>query len=141
MNALPGSLEQPTTLQQHLTIRLLGFPILTWNNTCLAISRRLVRALLYRLACDGEPVARAHLQLLFWPDVPESIARRNLSHLLTHLRRSLPNPQILLTTRDEVRLDSSQMSCDVIEFKHALLDPKLDTAVLHNCASLYRDSF
>lgn len=103
MDALPASLEGPTTLQQHLSIRLLGFPIRTWNNTNLAFPRRLVRECLYYLACDSEPVARGHLQVLFWPDVPESIAWRSLSHLLTHLRRSLPVTQIPITTRDEVR--------------------------------------
>lgn len=136
MDALPASLEGPTTLQQHLSIRLLGSPILTWNNTNLAIQRRLVRALLYRLACDCEPVARAHLQLLFWPDVPESIARRILSHLLTHLRRSLPVPQILITTRDEMQMDSNQMWCDVVEIGDAVTFADGKTTRMHTVRNL-----
>lgn len=41
---------------------------------------------------------------LCWPDAPEATARRHLSHLLTHLRRALPSPDLLLVAADQVAL-------------------------------------
>ncbi len=141
MNALPSSLQQLATLQPCLRFHLLGSPIVAWNDTVLAISRRSVRALLYRLACASKPVTRGHLHLLFWPDVPDLVARRNLSHLLTHLRRALPQPQIVVATSEEVCLESSQTWCDVFEFKNAVFDPTTDTSHLRHLVSLYRGPF
>jgi DNA-binding SARP family transcriptional activator len=76
-----------------------------WAGQPLAIPRRQARALLYHLAARLEPVPREQLCFLFWPDTPESTARRNLSHLLTHLRRALPAPEVLLTANDCIALD------------------------------------
>jgi hypothetical protein len=74
MNVLPSSLGQLITLHPYLRFHLLGSPTVSWNNTFLNIPRRLVRALLYRLACESGPVTKGHLHLLFWSDMPESIA-------------------------------------------------------------------
>lgn len=105
------------------------------------IPRRSVRALLYRLACTTEAVTRGHLQLLFWPDVPDAIARRNLSHHLTHLRRSLPLPRILLAGPDSVQLEHGLVSCDVVEFRRAAFYSSVDTAPFQHFVSLYRGPF
>jgi DNA-binding SARP family transcriptional activator/tetratricopeptide (TPR) repeat protein len=141
MNAGLPALGQPVASGSCLRFRLLGPPIAAWNETVLAISRRLVRALLYRLASDPEPVTRGHLRLLFWPDVPESVARRNLSHLLTHLRRALPEPEMLVATGDEVWLEPCQIRCDVLELKRAGFEPATDAPHLRHAASLYRGPF
>jgi DNA-binding SARP family transcriptional activator/tetratricopeptide (TPR) repeat protein len=138
MSILPTPFGQPAASQSGLRFYLLGPPAVTWNGAGLAIPRRSVRALLYRLAFDAEPVSRAHLHLLFWPDLPESAARRNLSHLLTHLRRALPLPQILVASGHEVWLESSQTWCDVLEFKGAELGPAVDVSHLRHWVSLYR---
>ena len=98
------------------TIRLLGSPTVTWDGAPLPILRRQTRILLYRLAVPGPPLSRDHLSFLFWPDVPESIAGRNLSHLLTHLRQALPNSDVLITAEDQVYLDSKETWSDVREF-------------------------
>ncbi len=138
---MPSTNGQPVTLQPQLQLHLLGSPLVTWKNTSLDIPRRLVRALLYRLACAPRPVTRGNLQLLFWSDTPESVARRNLSHHLTHLRRAFPLPQVLLTTADEIWLDLSQIWCDVLEFGGVSLDSEVDTSLLHQTISLYRGPF
>jgi DNA-binding SARP family transcriptional activator/tetratricopeptide (TPR) repeat protein len=124
-----------------MRFHLFGSPFVAWDDTVLFISRRLVRALLYRLACDSEPVARGHLQYLLWPDVPEVTARRNLSHHLTHLRRALPEPEVLVAAGDEVWLEPSQIWCDVLELKTAGLDLETDIAHLRHAVSLYRGPF
>jgi TolB-like protein len=50
-----------------------------------------VRALLARLARrPGEPLARAHLAGLLWPDRPDAQGRASLRQALTALRRGLP---------------------------------------------------
>lgn len=138
MDSLLPSLGPPALTQPRLRCHLLGPPAVAWDDTPLAIPRRSVRALLYRLACASGPVSRGHLQLLFWPDVPEVVARRNLSHLLTHLRRALPVAEPLVATGNEVGLEPSQIWCDVRELKEAESDPATDTSLLRYWASLYR---
>ena len=54
-----------------------------------------------------QPVPREHLCYLFWSDKPESQARRNLSHLLTHLRRALPASDDILSVDDQIALNGS----------------------------------
>jgi hypothetical protein len=66
----------------QLQATLLGVPNVMWQGEPVAILRRQPSALLYRLAAELRPVARSHLCYLFWPDVPEGAARRNLTRLL-----------------------------------------------------------
>jgi DNA-binding SARP family transcriptional activator/tetratricopeptide (TPR) repeat protein len=134
-------LGQSAPARPPLRCRLLGPPCVEWDSTALAIPRRSVRALLYRLACASQPVSRGHLHLLFWPDVPETLARRNLSHLLTHLRRALPVPHILVARGDGVCLEPSQVWCDVLELKEADFDSTTDASHLRHWVSLYHGPF
>ena len=96
-----------------LRIALLGAPTVTWCDRSLVIPRRQARALLYRLARGPDPVAREHLCYLFWPEEPDATARRNLTLLLSHLRRALPAPDLVLTAGDSVALDRGQVWCDI----------------------------
>ena len=91
-----------------LRVALLGSPDVTWAGQPLAIPRRQACALLYRLASRLRPVTREQFCFLFWPDTPESAARRSLAHLLTHLRRSLPTPELVSATSDTVGLDAGR---------------------------------
>lgn len=141
MQILPSSRGQQGASRPFLRLHLLGSPIVFWDDTILTISRRAVRALLYRLACDSGPLSRGHLHLLFWPDVPEEAARRNLSHLLTHLRRALPWPHILVATSDEVWLQPGYLWCDAREFNQTPIKPNADSALLRHLVSLYRGPF
>jgi len=110
----PRSLASTATV---LRVYLLGPPVVQWADQPLGIPRRQTRALLYRLAADLEPIPRAHLCFLFWPDIPESKSRRNLSFLLSHLRRGLPAPDLLLTLDDRIGLDPEQVWSDTVAFE------------------------
>ncbi len=99
-----------------LRVALLGPPVILWTGQPLAISRRQVRALLYRLASDLQPVPREQLCFLFWPDSPHSCARRSLSHLLTHLRLAFPEPDIVEFSNEYVALDPTRVWCDTVAF-------------------------
>ncbi len=101
-----------------LRFYLLGPAIVTWKHTPLNITRRQVRKLLYLLATQESAVPLERLHYLFWSDKPESFCRSNLSHLLTHARRSLPNKDILTVTNSIAMLDPSQTWSDVGEFKN-----------------------
>ncbi|MFN8442877.1 MAG: BTAD domain-containing putative transcriptional regulator [Caldilineaceae bacterium] len=87
-----------------LEIYLLGAPRLCWDRSLISIPRRQVRALLYRLAAEMEPISREHLCWLFWPDATQCEAHRNLSHLLTHLRHFLPLDLVLACNDDAISL-------------------------------------
>ncbi len=100
-----------------LRLYLLGPPRVEWAGHPLTIPRRQVRALLYYLAAHRQPVPRERLCFLFWSDTPESQARRNLSHLLTHLRRALPDPTLLLASGERAGLNPTRTWSDVTAFE------------------------
>ncbi|MFQ6059051.1 MAG: BTAD domain-containing putative transcriptional regulator, partial [Anaerolineae bacterium] len=104
-------------LRASLRVYLLGPPGVEWAGRPLAIPRRQARALLYRLAAWLQPIPREQLCFLFWPDTPESTARRHLSHLLTHLRRALPAPEMLLAADDHLGLDPGRVWSDTMAFE------------------------
>lgn len=101
----------------RLNICLLGPPAVLWQGEKVAIARRKVRAALFYLAGQKMPVLRDRLCLLFWPDLDESGARRNLTRLLTQLRQALPASQALIADADLVSLDKEAVWCDADEFR------------------------
>ena len=131
------------TCPAELSIRLLGLPVVTLHQTHLDIPRREVRALLYRLANRLEPISREQLCFLFWPNAPESTARRALSHLLTHLRNALSSPEIVMTRDDQVELNRDYVWTDTATFEQ-LGDTSLlchQLSVLQQGLDLYRGPF
>jgi DNA-binding SARP family transcriptional activator/tetratricopeptide (TPR) repeat protein len=100
-----------------LWVYMLGPPNVEWAGRAVVIPRRQARALLYRLAARLQPVPREHLCYLFWSDTDESTARRNLSRLLTHLRRALATPKVLVTSGDHVGLDPRSVWSDTAAFE------------------------
>lgn len=104
----------------RLVICLLGVPKVCWKGSLISIPRRQVRALLYRLATEMEPISREHLCWLFWPDVATQEAHRNLSHLLTHLRYFLPDQKMLCATDDLLLLDPQYVWSDSATFLRLL---------------------
>lgn len=126
-----------------LQLLLFGSPAAAWRGAPLRIDRRQVRALLYRLAAEGRPVAREQLCFLFWSDVPELAARRALTSLLSHLQRALPSAVHLLVDGDSVALDTSNISIDSISYGRILAAgmpaPRIEHLV--QSASLYRGPF
>ncbi len=122
----------------ELCILLLGSPRVEWHGEKIDIPRRAVRALLYRLAADEHPVSRDHLCLLFWREKDQATARRNLSHLLTHLRRALPQPEMIQSVDESVALNAEQIWCDARAFL-ALVQPlDLGGALTRETASARR---
>jgi predicted ATPase/DNA-binding SARP family transcriptional activator len=105
---LPSAEATQTTLR----IALLGPPMLVWSGRPLAIARRQARALLYRIAAAAHPVPRGQLGYLLWPESPEPTARRNLTVLLTQIRRVLPRPDLLVTADDAIGLDHEAAQSD-----------------------------
>lgn len=124
-------------------IRLLGPPAILWEGSYLSIPRRRARALLYRLALDLRPVAREHLVDLFWSSTPDAVAHRDLTHLLTHLRRALPCADILQTTNDFLFLSPALAASDTQQFLFLFRPPYTvqDPAVLRAALDLFHGSF
>lgn len=96
----------------YLRLYLLGPPAIYCGDEAINVPRRQARALLYRLGVRMQPIPREHLCFLFWPNVSEIRARRNLTHLLTHLRRALPDCEDLITGDDQVALNSELVWSD-----------------------------
>lgn len=126
-----------------LRIHLLGPPKVEGADRALALPRRQVRALLFRLAARCQPVPRDELCYLFWADKPDTTARRNLRGLLTHLRSALPAPALLITSQDVVGLDPDSVWSDTVLFERLCTSPKLSTQVeaLEQAVELYHGSF
>src|SRR5262245_43890401 len=101
----------------ELQVYLLGSARIQQRKTALNIPRLKARALFYRLAVHLEPVARAHLCFLFWPDSPDTLARRNLTLLLSHLRRALPASACLTTGSEQVQLEPARVWSDSADFE------------------------
>jgi DNA-binding SARP family transcriptional activator len=108
----PNPLPRYEVTETPLRIALLGPPALMWGRQPFAIARRQARALLYRIAAAAHPVPRGQLGYLFWPDIPEAAARRNLTVLLTQIRRALPQPDLLVAADDAIGLDHASVETD-----------------------------
>jgi len=123
-----------------LEIRLLGPPSVNWTGKPLHIPRRQARGLLFRLAIHMQPVPREHLCYLFWSDKPENQARRNLSHLLTHLRRALPAPDDILSVDDQIALNGSLVWSDSVAFEQlcTAYQRRPSAPTLHEAVEYYR---
>lgn len=103
-----------------LSINLLGPPQIALAGAPLTLPRRQMRALLYRLAVAQQPVPRDPLCFLFWPDIADTAARRNLTVLLNQLRQALPAPTLLQTQPDLIQLDPAHIQTDTVAFANAV---------------------
>lgn len=104
------------SFDQILHINLLGTPYTLCGGQPFELVRRQARALLYYLANTCTPVSRDKLLYLFWPDEPESKARRNLARLSSYLRVELPRPEILQTTRESLQINPERVQVDTLRF-------------------------
>lgn len=116
MNTIIGKTNPPPLL----AVKLFGPPEVTNTGTIIPLARRQMRALLFRLAAVSRPVARDQLCFLFWPDIADGAARRNLTVLLNQLRQALPFPNVLQTQGDAILLDPAQRQTDTVAFAEAL---------------------
>ncbi len=126
-----------------LKISLIGSPEVRWDESHLPISRRQTRSLLYRLATRLVPVPRAQLCYLFWPDLPEANARRNLTHVLTLVRRGLPQPHLLVADDQTVALEPGAVWSDTEAFVQLIQtgDARQRPAALRKALDLCRGPF
>ncbi|MBV9791737.1 MAG: tetratricopeptide repeat protein [Chloroflexi bacterium] len=135
-------LVRPPHTSTLLHIVLFGPPQLSWDDQPVALPRRQLRALLYRLAATLQPVSRDQLCFLFWPDSPEATARRNLTVLLNQLRNLLPAPDLIIPQRDVVALDSTRVQVDAVALAEALAPQRQsDLDALATAVDRYRGSF
>jgi DNA-binding SARP family transcriptional activator len=111
-----------------------------WGEHYIDIPRRRARALLFRLAVDMLPVAREHLVYLFWSNIPDSTAHRDLTHLLTHLRAALPDELQIQTTSDFVFLNPSSVWSDSSAFLELFRAPfaRASMEILTQATELFR---
>ena len=131
---------QPATAMLQTT--LFGTPTIMWAGAALPIPRRQTRALIYRLAADMRPASRDQLCALFWPDVPDVAARRNLTHLLTHARRALPDPALLQIGADAVGLSPAGVSSDTVTAQRLIAEgARVSIAALRRAAELLHGPF
>ncbi|HMP42199.1 MAG TPA: AAA family ATPase, partial [Roseiflexaceae bacterium] len=122
-----------------MRIHLLGSCQVLRHDQPLVVRRRRVRALLYRLAAQPDPVPRSILAFLFWPDEPDVVARRQLTRLLSSLRAELPDPQCLLVDEDMVMLDPARVQVDTRQFLGYAA--QTETTALMAAAALYHGPF
>lgn len=99
-----------------LKFSLLGPPRLYTNGTEFFMTRSIVRAMAYYLACQDKPTSRADLQLMFWPEASASRGTTALRETLSKLRGSLPEKYFLITTPTHVYFDRTFVGCDVLDF-------------------------
>lgn len=127
------------SLEEKVALHLLGPPRVMWQDASLSILRQQARATLYCIAAEPASVPRERLAFLFWPDEPEARAQRNLSRLLSFLRKELPHPDCLLVNRRTVQLNRDWAWSDCLDLEEAHESREL--ATLKRSADLYRGRF
>jgi DNA-binding SARP family transcriptional activator len=90
--------------------------------------RRRVALLACLAAANGRPVSRDKLMALLWPDADSEHARHLLSDSIYLIRKEL-GEAALVSAGQDIRLDDSRVSSDVLEFGQALLQGRLEQAV------------
>lgn len=106
-------------------VRLFGNPAIRYDREWLEPPVGLPSALLYYLAHKTLWVPREELAFLFWSDIPEANARRNLRNLVLRVKE-LNYTQNLEIERSRLRW---QVDTDVSEFSNALKNNQLDIAI------------
>ncbi|MBN1147791.1 MAG: AAA family ATPase [Anaerolineales bacterium] len=131
------------SIPYKLCISLLGPPTVSLAGEVYSIPRRQVRALLYRLAAEPRPLSRSYLCFLFWGDLPESIARKNLSRLLVYLSRALPNQNLLRSDETQLQLDARLAWVDTRAFDQhwEMWKSTRQLQELQSAVEFYRGSF
>ena len=116
-----------------LKILLLGPPEVTLDGKPVLIKRRLNRALLFYLAAQAYPVTREEVCDLFWPDVPEETARKNLREALSRLRTAIGLADLIFSDGEQLYLNPACIWVDYREMI-SLFSP------LMNSSEMYRGS-
>lgn len=133
-----------------LTLALLGgFSAQIDSRPATSFRSQKARALLAYLVMEAErPHERAILAALFWPEIPDALALRNLSQTLIWLRRAIGegDPPYLLLNRRQAQWNlAAAVEVDALRFL-ALVERKRTSAVatpeaLHEAVALYTGEF
>jgi predicted ATPase/DNA-binding SARP family transcriptional activator len=125
-----------------LTLRLLGTPQVSREGAPVSgfISAK-AQGLLYYLAVTGRPHTREALAGLFWSDMPEVQAAKNLRNVLSNLR-ALAGTHLLISRQDVAFDRTSAYWLDVELFLSTLGDAATrDLGALHRAVELYQGDF
>ena len=123
----------------YLSVHLLGSPGITWQQKAYSIARRQARALLFHLAATLQPHSRQQLSFLFWPDVAEARARKNLNRLLSYLHQTLPHQDMLILHKETVQLNPDWVWSDAGRFDYLCAVAGIEEA--RAAVKLYRGPF
>jgi DNA-binding SARP family transcriptional activator len=130
-------------MNEILQFRLLGQPQITWGGQPLNdFTTRKAQALLIYLASTGYRHSREKLAGLFWPDMPDGQALKNLRTILPGLRQ-LVGPY-LIVTREAITFDQAQPYWLDVEVLRKALENKAVTAnmqQLWEVIALYQEDF
>jgi DNA-binding SARP family transcriptional activator/predicted ATPase len=127
---------------RDFAIYLFGSPKILQQGFVLNVPRAQTRALLYLLAANLEPVSRARLAYLLWPELPEAASSRHLTNALNHLRRALGEPAAILKRGDTLQLNPDLIWTDVAAFTHLVSDDRTGNVILSTDAlQLYQGDF
>ena len=121
---------------------LSGFAARDGRNGEVVITSRKGQALLAILALHPRrKLSREKLTGLLWSDRGEPQARSSLRHVLTELRRALPerDPPLLMTKSDQVWLDPEAVEVDAVTLERLIDEGTLEA--LEAAAELCRGEF
>lgn len=134
--------------QSHLSLCLLGSPLITINAKPITVDRRKAIALLAYLASTATIHQRQTLATLFWPEDLSQRAMANLRQTLWVTKRALKH-NWLIADRETLSL-APGFDLDIHTFQQhlqtantAFTQNKLPTAITHfkQATALYRDNF
>ena len=134
----------------QLTLTLLGgFAARTESRATIHFRSQKARALLAYLIMEaGRPHERATLAALFWPEMPDALALRNLSQTLIWLRQAVGDgdPPFLHLTRRQIQWNAAApvdvdalRFCALLERRPTPTEPP--AAALRQAVALYRGEF
>lgn len=119
----------------HLSLTFLGTFQVVLDGEPIHLRSNNVQGLLAYLALQPQrTIPRETIATLFWPDSPESSAKKNLRQLIYQLRQLLQDDEgqspFLLVTRQSVQFNpDSDFTVDVLHLGQALAAGVLETAV------------
>ena len=102
----------------------LGPPEFRHNGLLFHLTRRTIRTLLFYLGAREGAVGRDELIALFWEKLPERAARRRLSDTLSRLKKSLPDPDLILIDTQLVSINFERVYVDQCEFSELLVQTR-----------------
>lgn len=130
-------------MHQELQIKLLGNVEISLNAVQLTgFNSSKSQALLCYLAVTGRTHARSTLVGMFWPELPETNAQRNLRKTLSNLRKLIA--PYLSIDRESVALNQAMPSfVDIVQFERTVTDKNATQNIhlLQEAAELYRGDF